>query len=394
MLRLVLACLLLPAAALAAPQTSCPPLGALPGYIPDDARVRAYDELEFRRRGAGGDTEAVQLAGRACRVTYAIAAGKDPMADFEIQANYRQQIEGMGATIVAGDDNNLYATLTKSGMETWFHVYSQGTSYELRVLQAGRPKLTILPPGPSDHRVLGRMPDFTANKPVVRSFDKMSFTVADGTDTKTIDAQGKTTTIIYEVKPGAPVPSDPEIAFNIQDSLRARGAEILYANTQTVTARLLDNGQVIWVKSYSQEVSIEVSVLEEKPFEPAIKPAQAALATALASTGRVALYVNFDFDRATLRPDATPVVTQVAAMLKADPKLRLAIEGHTDALGTAERNRKLSADRAAAFATALAAQGIAPDRLTSAGFGPDKPVAPNETSDGRARNRRVELVRM
>ena len=80
--------------------------------------------------------------------------------------------------------------------------------------------------------------------------------------------------------------------------------------------------------------------------------------------------------------------------MKSDPALRLSIEGHTDNLGVRHLlNQTLSRDRAAALVAALTAQGIAPDRLQSAGYGLDKPIATNDTSEGRARNRRVELVK-
>jgi outer membrane protein OmpA-like peptidoglycan-associated protein len=80
-------------------------------------------------------------------------------------------------------------------------------------------------------------------------------------------------------------------------------------------------------------------------------------------------------------------------LLKENPGLKLAIEGHTDDVGAKPANEKLSRDRAAAVVDALAAAGIARDRLKSSGAGADKPVADNATSEGRAKNRRVELVK-
>lgn len=120
----------------------------------------------------------------------------------------------------------------------------------------------------------------------------------------------------------------------------------------------------------------------------------AAMKKSLDANGRVALQVNFDVDKATLRPDATAVVDEISALLLADPSLRLSIDGHTDSTGSAERNRSLSGERAAAVVAALVARGIDATRLESRGFGPDKPVADNSTEAGRALNRRVELVKL
>ena len=83
-----------------------------------------------------------------------------------------------------------------------------------------------------------------------------------------------------------------------------------------------------------------------------------------------------------------------ASLLKANPKLKLSVEGHTDNTGTPEGNRKLSDARAASVKAALVAKGIEAPRLQSKGFGQDKPVADNRTEEGRAKNRRVELVKL
>lgn len=99
-------------------------------------------------------------------------------------------------------------------------------------------------------------------------------------------------------------------------------------------------------------------------------------------------------DKASLRPDAAAIVDEISALLHANPPLRLAIDGHTDSTGSAERNRILSGERAAAVVTALVGKGIDATRLKSRGFGPDKPVADNTTETGRALNRRVELVKL
>lgn len=379
----------------AAPQTACPPLGAMPNYVPQEARLRVWEPLTFMQRtGTGDDAEERTVNGRTCQISYQLKDGADTLSNLEIQMNYRQQLQALGAVLQSEGARDTYAVLDKDGAQTWFRTYSSETSIELTVLQVTLPKPSLLPPSGNDHRLLGHMPGFVAGKPEVRNFDKMTFTIMAEDGEREVGVQGRTFVLSYQHDDKALPPSDAETIWNYTQALRALGAELLNQYPRGVTARLLRDGQVIWIGVASSETSVEVRVVEERPFEPTVKPAQAQLQTALAGAGRVALYVNFDFDRAVLRPEAAPVVAQVAAMLKADPALRLSIEGHTDSLGAAERNRTLSAERAAAFAAAVAAQGVAPDRLTSAGFGPDKPVATNDTSEGRARNRRVELVRM
>lgn len=159
------------------------------------------------------------------------------------------------------------------------------------------------------------------------------------------------------------------------------------------------------IRSSDKEYWIEIStgaiplhgyvvVLEKQAMKQSLKFLDAAaMKKAIDETGRVALHINFDVDKATLRPDAQPVMDEINKLLSGDPSLKLSIEGHTDSTGSAEHNRQLSTARARSVMGALIGLGIDPSRLKSSGFGPDKPVADNATEDGRAKNRRVELVK-
>lgn len=101
--------------------------------------------------------------------------------------------------------------------------------------------------------------------------------------------------------------------------------------------------------------------------------------------------VHFDFDKSAIRPDAVPVLNEAAETLKAEGGVAVIVEGHTDSVGTAAYNQKLSHRRADAVRHYLVKQGIPANRITTEGFGKSRPVASNDTADGRAQNRRVEL---
>jgi len=152
------------------------------------------------------------------------------------------------------------------------------------------------------------------------------------------------------------------------------------------------------VETKTMEQTLEAnSGLEAKPTgetKASIDAKTVAMANALQQTGRLAVYgITFDFNKATIRPEAAPVLGEVLAVLTNNAALKIAIEGHTDSIGQASYNQKLSADRAEAVRAWLVAHGVAADRLGAAGFGDTKPAADNATEDGRAKNRRVELVR-
>lgn len=117
---------------------------------------------------------------------------------------------------------------------------------------------------------------------------------------------------------------------------------------------------------------------------------------AIAAEGRVATQgIYFDTGSDRLRPESSPTLKEIAAMLKEHADLRLAIEGHTDNVGQAAANQTLSEARAAAVRTSLVeTYGIDASRLESKGLGATKPVGPNDTPEGRQSNRRVELVKL
>ena len=102
--------------------------------------------------------------------------------------------------------------------------------------------------------------------------------------------------------------------------------------------------------------------------------------------------VNFDFDKATLQPQGKPILDEAAKILKENPSINVQVQGFTDAIGSEAYNLKLSDRRAATVKNYLVSQGVSASRLTTKGFGKSNPVASNDTADGRAQNRRVELV--
>jgi outer membrane protein OmpA-like peptidoglycan-associated protein len=102
--------------------------------------------------------------------------------------------------------------------------------------------------------------------------------------------------------------------------------------------------------------------------------------------------IEFATGRDVLLPVSTPVLEEVLKVLNQAPALKLKIEGHTDNQGNAVANRALSQGRAQAVVNWFGQHGITKERMSAAGFGPDKPIAENATPEGRAKNRRVEIV--
>ncbi|OQM76535.1 OmpA family protein [Manganibacter manganicus] len=140
---------------------------------------------------------------------------------------------------------------------------------------------------------------------------------------------------------------------------------------------------------------VQLDVVELKPMEEKMAVLDAgALQSEIATEGRVAVYgILFDFDKADIRPDSKPQLQEIAALLKDSPDLKVLIVGHTDAKGALDYNRDLSLRRAkSVVATLTSVYRIDTGRLTAVGVGMAAPVATNRTEEGRAKNRRVEIV--
>ena len=149
---------------------------------------------------------------------------------------------------------------------------------------------------------------------------------------------------------------------------------------------------IVGYTDHRHEPSVTFYVVETKPFEATAKLDASSIGQALVKDGKVALPVNFDLDQSTLRPEGLRLLADAAEALRDNKALKVRIEGHTDAQGSAEHNQKLSEARAESVKTILVTSGIAADRLSVQGLGSSQPVAKGNTEADHAKNRRVELV--
>jgi outer membrane protein OmpA-like peptidoglycan-associated protein len=141
---------------------------------------------------------------------------------------------------------------------------------------------------------------------------------------------------------------------------------------------------------------IHLEIVESDEFEATLEFVEAKeIASSITETGHIALYgIQFDFDSDALKPDSAPVLEEIAKAMAETPGLKLYVVGHSDNEGTLQYNQDLSTRRAKSVVTELTSHhGIESGRLVALGVGPAAPVASNDSEDGRALNRRVELVK-
>ena len=252
--------------------------------------------------------------------------------------------------------------------------------------------------GLKDHPLLSRMPGYYIQDGQDLEFGAYDFNVGDE---KVQRAEGKYRKLDYYLKENAKNPGAIAIARNYRNALVAKGGTMLHQNIDnnggTMAAKATVNGRTIWaqVEVNNGGEIYTLHVIDEEAMAQQIEMSADVMAAELAKTGKVTLRsIQFDTAKATLKPESSSMLDQVVALLKQDQSLKLEVQGHTDNVGAAAANLKLSQDRAAAVKDYLVTTGgIAAARLTTAGFGDTKPVAPNTTDEGRAQNRRVELVK-
>jgi len=108
---------------------------------------------------------------------------------------------------------------------------------------------------------------------------------------------------------------------------------------------------------------------------------------------KITQQIHFEYNRSVIRPESYPVLDAVVAVMKDNPTIKLEVQGHTDNVGTAGYNKRLSDSRSASVKTYLTSHGVAAARLASKGYGFDRPLVPNDTAQNRALNRRVQFMR-
>ena len=184
--------------------------------------------------------------------------------------------------------------------------------------------------------------------------------------------------------------------YNKQDPNKGDDGDIGYADQQIhfYVIRPIDQG-TIYVQYVASNEGGALNVLQEANYKQTMTKVTADhIAKDLTQQGKSVLYIQFDVDQSLLKNEAMEVVGEIAKALKAEPTLHISIEGHTDNTGVAAHNRTLSGQRATAVKDALVQLGIESKRLTASGFGADKPLVENNSEVNKAKNRRVELVRV
>lgn len=259
--------------------------------------------------------------------------------------------------------------------------------------------------GCKDHSFFTRMPNYRIEE-CRQNYNAMEMQTGAG-KTKPVEGNVYYTRYSFNTESNAKMPSGLQIIKNYENAIVAKGGKKIYSGVDDIDGGAIGacfemsaNGKNYYVivrGMYEPAVSGEVGaysliVIEMEGMKQDIDAK--AMFDAITQTGFVALYINFETGKADIKPESQKIIEQVAAMLKQNPSIKISVEGHTDNVGGAAPNQTLSENRAKAVMNAIAAKGIDKARLSSKGWGQSNPVADNNSDSGKAKNRRVEIVKM
>jgi outer membrane protein OmpA-like peptidoglycan-associated protein len=253
--------------------------------------------------------------------------------------------------------------------------------------------------GSKDFPGITRMPNTFLQTYNHLKFDAYQFPIAAVHDQyKYQSIEGEHYFIRYKVKSGGEATSALQEVRNYENAAKASGGQVVWdyfsGSGGQATLKLHKGSSDIWVYLNADTSQYELHIVVVQAMAQEVTVDATAMASSIADNGSVAIYgINFDTAKSEIKPDSEPAIDEIAKLLTNNPTLKVYIVGHTDMVGDAASNVRLSQARAQSVITALVSKhGITAVRLIAFGNGPYAPVASNKTDDGRAKNRRVELV--
>jgi outer membrane protein OmpA-like peptidoglycan-associated protein len=248
--------------------------------------------------------------------------------------------------------------------------------------------------GAKDHPLFSRLPNYHIDTYEESEFDSYdAFVTSDGSY-KTVE--GRKYYINYYFDEGTQYLSEVAIKRNYSEAFKKIGGVVHYEDSSNVYMSLDKGGKVTWVRvqAWNRGQGVALYIVEEAEMEQYIVADADALAQEISLAGKVAVYgIFFDTNKAVVKPESEPALAEIEKLLDRNADMRIYVVGHTDSVGEFDYNMDLSRRRAAAVVEVLVSKnGVDRSRLAPHGVGPLVPTSSNRSDDGRARNRRVELV--
>jgi outer membrane protein OmpA-like peptidoglycan-associated protein len=251
------------------------------------------------------------------------------------------------------------------------------------------------------HPLFSNMPNFEVAECKTREFDKLEFTLNDKSKNSyvVVEKSGEFLEVSFHwLGDWEKRPASVQIYQNYKNAIVKAGGELpdAYYNNGSVYGKIKKGGDTYWIQVNTDGSGYYwIRSIKEGAMRQDVVVTADEIKKGMAEEGKMAFYgIYFDTDKATIKPESASSLKEIASFLKADPSQKVFIVGHTDNTGDFQHNLALSKQRAAAVVNELTNKhGVSAGQLTAEGVGPLSPVGANATEAGKARNRRVEMVR-
>ena len=369
-----------------------------------------FDQYEFKLKKGKKI-----VGGRTYQITYKQQKGATPMSSIQKVQNYTNAIKKIGGEVLYESKSSATMKVNVDKSEIWLSISNPygPSSYYLTIVEKGPMRqdvvakvLTKMTPekevviknkkkdmaGSKDHPLISRIPNFFISGYKDIEFGSHDFQLKKGNK----KIEGRKYEITYRQQKGATLMSSVQKVRNYTNAIKKIGGDVLFESKGSATMKVFAGNREIWLQVSNPygERAYYLVIVEKQSMKQEVTADAEAMLKDINQTGHVAVYgIYFDTGKSTIKPSSTPAFKEIKRLLKLDPKLNIYVIGHTDMVGTISSNMQLSESRASAVVKELVTKyKINKNRLTPKGTGPLCPVASNKSKEGKAKNRRVELV--
>jgi OmpA-OmpF porin, OOP family len=379
--------------------------------------ISSYKVIDFDQHTFETDKGRLVVEGHKYEIIYHQKKGAKTISTLQKVRNYVKAAKKIGGEILQEKKSRGSMKVQKGKKEIYAQIscpYGVG-SYLLVIVEKGEMKQEVeasleafnaMPrkresnvtvkkedtSGSKDHPLLSRIPDFYISAYKDTEFGKHTFETAKGKES----VEGRVFAITYHQQKGAQAVSNIQKVRNYMNAIKKIGGEVLKEKDSSASMKVLVDNQEVWIKVSNPygAGSYLLNIVEKGAMEQEVTADADAMLEDIQNTGHVAVYgIHFDTGKAILKASSAPALKEITRLLKKNPKLNIYVVGHTDMVGKFVANITLANDRAKAVVSELTSKyKISTKRLTPKGVGPLCPVDSNRSKEGKAKNRRVDLV--
>lgn len=387
-----------------------PVVSRIPNFYISSYKDIEFDQYEFKLKKGKKI-----IGGRTYQITYKQQKGVTPMSNFQKVQNYTNAIKKIGGEVLYESKSSATMKVNVDKSEIWLYISNPfgARAYALTIVEKGSMRqdvvahiLTAMPsekevvikktkkdkPGSKDHPLVTRIPNF-----YIASYKDIEFGAHDFQLKRVKQKiEGRKFKITYRQQEGGQLMSNIQKVRNYTNAIKKIGGEVIFETKGRAVMKVINDNREVWLQVSNPfgQRAYALTIVEKQSMKQEVTADAEAMLKDISQTGHVAVYgIHFDTGKSTIKPSSTPAFKEIKRLLELDPKLNIYVIGHTDMVGTLSSNMRLAESRASAVVKELVTKyKINKNRLTPKGVGPLCPVASNKSKEGKAKNRRVELV--